>query len=99
MTPVGAVMRGRSLIMLSYIPASLGSCHQEHGAVVLWLFARQFFMAGVCGAYTAFSLFSLPTPAFAKEDEWFRAVANLIAAMSRRRFGHVFAMPEKPKKE
>jgi fluoride ion exporter CrcB/FEX len=56
-------------------------------------------MIGVCGAYTAFSLFSLPTPAFAKEDEWFRTVANLIPLMSHRRLGHVFAMPEKPKKE
>jgi fluoride ion exporter CrcB/FEX len=56
-------------------------------------------MIGVCGAYTAFSLFSLPTPAFAKEDEWFRAVANLIPVMFRRRLEHVFAMPEKPKKE
>jgi len=85
--------------MLSYIRISLGSCPQERGAVVLWLFARQFFMIGVCGAYTAFSLFSLPTPAFAKEDKWFRAVANLIPLMSHRRLGHVFAMPEKPKKE
>jgi hypothetical protein len=27
--------------MLRYIRVSLGSCHQERGAVVLWLFARQ----------------------------------------------------------
>jgi hypothetical protein len=74
--------------MLRYIRVSLGSCHQERGAIVLWLFARQFFMIGFCGAYTAFSLFSLPTPAFAKEDGWFPAVANLIPVMSRRRLGH-----------
>jgi fluoride ion exporter CrcB/FEX len=66
--------------------------------VVLWLFAWQFFI-GVCGACTAFSLFSLPTPALAKEDEWFRAVANLIPVISRRRLGRVFVMPEKRKKE
>jgi fluoride ion exporter CrcB/FEX len=62
------------------------------------VFAWQGFVIGVCGAYTAFSVFSLPTPAFAKEDEWFRAVANLIRVMSRRR-RTLFAMPEKPKKE
>jgi fluoride ion exporter CrcB/FEX len=39
---------------------------------VLWFFGfspGKFFMIGVCGAYIAFSLFSLPTLAFAKEDE------------------------------
>ena len=58
--------------MPSYIRVSLGSCHEECGAVVLWLFARQFFMIGVCGAYTPFSLFSLSAPTLAKEDAWFR---------------------------
>ena len=76
--------------MLSYIRISLGSCRQERGTVVLWLFAREFFMIGVCGAYTAFSLFSLPTPALAKEG---RVVARggefnscYVSSPSRTRF-------------
>ena len=76
--------------MLSYIRVSSGWCHQERSAVVLWLFARQFFMIGVCGAYTAFSLFSLPTPAFTKEG---RVVARggefnscYVSSPSRTRF-------------
>ena len=43
---------------------------------------RQFLMTGICGGYTTFSSFSLQTLNLAREGEWARAGANVLASVA-----------------
>lgn len=45
------------------------------------LTVQQLVMTGLCGGYTTFSSFSLQTLALAREGEWRRALANIVASV------------------
>lgn len=44
--------------------------------------ARQFFMAGVCGAFTTFSAFSFQTLTLMRAGDWQRASAYVLASVA-----------------
>jgi CrcB protein len=46
------------------------------------VYARQFFMIGLCGGYTTFSSFSLQTLLLAQGGEWLRAGANVLISVA-----------------
>ncbi len=43
---------------------------------------RMFVMTGVCGGYTTFSTFGLETFYLARDGQWFKAAANVLASLS-----------------
>lgn len=43
--------------------------------------ARQFVMIGICGGYTTFSSFSLQTLNLARDGDWLRVAANIVASV------------------
>ena len=44
--------------------------------------ARQFVMIGICGGYTTFSSFSLQTLNLARDGDWLRVAANIVASVA-----------------
>ena len=53
-----------------------------HGPLPESLTIRDFVMIGLCGGYTTFSSFSLQTLTLAREGEWSRALANIVASVA-----------------
>ena len=43
--------------------------------------ARLFVMVGICGGFTTFSSFSLQTLVLARDGDWLRATANIVASV------------------
>ena len=44
--------------------------------------ARLFVMVGICGGFTTFSSFSLQTLVLARDGDWLRASANVVASVA-----------------
>ena len=51
------------------------------GRLLVGTTARQFVLVGICGGYTTFSSFSLQTLNLAREGDWLRASANVVASV------------------
>ena len=64
----------------SFIIGFFDTLTGPEGRILAGTTARQFVMIGICGGYTTFSSFSLQTLALARDGEWLRAFANIIAS-------------------
>jgi CrcB protein len=52
------------------------------GRAIVPVYARQFFMIGVCGGFTTFSSFSLQTLLLAQDGKWLWAGANVLISVT-----------------
>lgn len=66
----------------SFVIGLFGALTAADGALAGDLSTRQFVMVGICGGYTTFSSFSLQTLALARDGEWPRVVANIVASVA-----------------
>lgn len=65
----------------SFIIGFFGTLTGPEGRFLVGVNVRQFVMVGFCGGYTTFSSFSLQTLALARDGEWLRAGANVVASV------------------
>lgn len=54
---------------------------EPDGRLLVGTVAQQFVMVGICGGYTTFSSFSLQTLNLARDGDWLRAAANIVASV------------------
>lgn len=66
----------------SFVIGLFGALTAADGALAGDIAARQFVIIGICGGYTTFSSFSLQTLALARDSEWPRAIANIVASVA-----------------
>jgi fluoride exporter len=64
----------------SFVIGAFGALVAPGGALAGERMAGAFVMIGLCGGYTTFSSFSLQTLNLAREGEWPRALANIVAS-------------------
>jgi CrcB protein len=71
-----AVNVGGSLIIGFFFTVT-----EPDGRLLVGTTARQFVMVGFCGGFTTFSSFSLQTLNLARDGDWLRAAANIVASV------------------
>jgi fluoride exporter len=68
-------------IVGSWIIGFFFTLTEPDGRLLVGTTARQFVMIGICGGFTTFSSFSLQTLNLARDGDWLRASANIVASV------------------